>query len=243
MTESLTYGGYLALEPLLALQRPRSAPEHHDEMLFIVVHQSSELWFKLILHELGHLSALLERDETLAAIETLLRINDVVRIVTAQFHALDTLSPQQFAQFRGYLGTSSGSQSMQFRAIELWSGLRAPEYLQYLRSQGELPPQLREALERPSLPELFDALLRRAGVTAEELYTSDAHRPLRLLAEQLLEYEQLFGQWRFQHVQLVERILGPDTGGTGGSAGAQALRATLQNRFFPELWAIRAKFY
>ena len=243
MTKPLTYGSYLELDSLLALQNPHSTPEHPDELLFIIVHQSSELWFKLLLHELHKLTAILAAHDTLGALEQVIRINGLMRIVTAQLHALDTLSPQQFAQFRTYLGTSSGSQSIQFRAIELISGLRAPDYLDYLRAQGPLPEIVQRALDRPALPSLFDNLLTHHQVTMEQIYTADAHRDLRMLAEQLLEYEQAFGMWRYLHVQLVERIIGPSTSGTGGSLGAKALRDTLDNRFFTSLWAIRARFY
>jgi tryptophan 2,3-dioxygenase len=181
--------------------------------------------------------------DVLASLESLQRVNGLMRIVTAQLHALDTLSPQQFAKFRTNLGTSSGSQSVQFRAIELISGLRAPEYLEYVRSSEPLDPRVADALERPSLLDLFDGILRARGVTARDVYASDAHRDVRLLAEALLSYEQEFGMWRYLHVQLVERIIGPGTAGTGGSLGAASLRATLSNRFFPELWAVRAEFY
>jgi tryptophan 2,3-dioxygenase len=243
LSEELTYGKYLELDALLALQHTLSRPEHPDELLFIIVHQASELWFKLILHELHTLVATLEGYDELAALEQLIRINGLIRIVTAQLHALDTLSPQRFAQFRTYLGTSSGSQSLQFRAIELMSGLRSTDYLAYLRSQEPLPEFLQRVLDRPPLPELFDALLQHHSVSAQQIYATDQHRDLRMLAEQFLEYEQSFGMWRFLHVQLVERILGPSTSGTGGSLGAKALRETLNNRFFTSLWAIRAEFY
>lgn len=239
----VTYGLYLELDRLLQLQNLRSSPEHPDELLFIIVHQSSELWFKLLLHELSKLTTQLERNQPARALEQLGRINGLIRIVTAQLHALDTLSPQHFTQFRGYLGSSSGSQSFQFRAIELISGLRAPDYLEYLHSQGPLPQIVRDVLERPSLPDLFTKLLESRGVTPEQIYATDEHVELRMLAEGFLEYEQAFGMWRFLHVQLVERILGPDTKGTGGSLGSKSLRETLMNRFFPSLWAVRAKFY
>lgn len=241
--EPVTYGSYLELEALLQLQHLRSTPEHPDELLFIIVHQSSELWFKLMLHELSKLTSYLIAYEAQRALEQLGRINGLMRIITAQLHALDTLSPQSFTQFRGYLGTSSGSQSLQFRAIELVSGLRAPDYLEYLHSQGPLPTVLRNALERPALPDLFTALLEQRGVTPEQIYATEDHIDLRMLAEGFLEYEQAFGMWRFLHVQLVERILGPDTKGTGGSLGGKALRETLMNRFFNSLWSVRAKFY
>jgi len=242
-SQPLTYGTYLNLEPLLQLQHLHSKPPHPDELLFIVVHQASELWFKLILHELERLVTRLEERDALASLEQLNRVNGLIGIVTAQLHALDTLSPQCFAQFRGYLGTSSGSQSLQFRAIELISGLRAPDYLEYLKSQGPLPEALERVLSRPSLPELFDALLSARNVSPEQIYGGDEHIDLRLLAEGFLGYEQSFGMWRFLHVQLVERILGPDTHGTGGSLGGKALRETLTNRFFSSLWTVRAKFY
>lgn len=239
----VSYPTYLHVHELLSLQRPRSAPVHPDELLFIIVHQSSELWFKLILHELDHLCDALQRVEVLESVESANRVNGLMRIVTAQLHALDTLAPQSFAQFRSNLGTSSGSQSEQFRAIELTSGLRAPDYIEYLRSSGPLASSVEQALGRPSLPELFTHVLAERGVSARDVYATDAHRELRLLAEALLSYEQEFSMWRFLHVQLVERVIGPGTSGTGGSLGAKSLRDTLGNRFFPELWAVRAEFY
>jgi tryptophan 2,3-dioxygenase len=238
-----TYPTYLKLKELLALQCPRSSPEHPDELLFITVHQSSELWFKLILHELAKLSACVAGSRVLEAVESVGRVNSLMRIVTAQLHALDTLSPQGFSQFRNYLGTSTGGQSAQFRAIELISGLRDPGYLAYIRSQQPLDSLVESALATKSLPELFSELLRSKGVTPRALYTDESHRELRLLAEGLMSYEQEFAMWRFLHVEVIERVIGPSTPGTGGSLGAKALRDTLGNRFFPELWATRAEFY
>jgi tryptophan 2,3-dioxygenase len=136
LTDELNYPSYLALDELLKLQRPLSKPEHPDELLFIIVHQASELWFKLIIHELEALSAWLADNDTLGALSTVKRLNALVRIVTAQLSALETLPPQSFAQFRGYLGTSSGSQSVQFRAIEAMSGLRDPHFVQVLEEHG-----------------------------------------------------------------------------------------------------------
>ncbi len=239
----INYTTYLEVDALLSLQNPLSSPEHPDELLFIIVHQSSELWFKLILHELDQLCDGLQQKEVLRAVESANRVNGLMRIVTAQLHALDTLAPQSFAQFRVHLGTSSGSQSAQFRAIELTSGLRAPDYVEYLRSTGPLATSLEHALARPSLPELFGGVLTACGVSAHDVYATDSHRDLRLLAEALLSYEQEFSMWRFLHVQLVERVIGPSTPGTGGSLGVKSLRDTLGNRFFPELWAVRSKFY
>jgi tryptophan 2,3-dioxygenase len=237
------YGSYLGLESLLDLQHPRSKPEHPDELLFIIVHQASELWFKVILHEFDALIARLADADAPGSLQAIKRINGLVGIVANQLSALDTLPPQRFAQFRGYLGSSSGSQSIQFRAIEAVSGLRDPHFLHALAEHGPIPPLVERALARPTLQALFESLLAKHHVTVEEVYTSEAHTTLLLLAEELLEYEQGFARWRFLHVQLVERIIGRATGGTGGTLGAKYLQKTISQRFFPNLWAVRAKFY
>lgn len=239
----ITYGSYLELERLLALQLPQSQPEHPDELLFIVVHQASELWFKCILHELESLVGRMQEGDVPAAMFTAKRLNALTRIVTTQLSALDTLPPQRFAQFRGYLGSSSGSQSNQFRAIEAASGLRESHFLQAISEHGAPPAIVQEWLERPTLQALFDGLVEKAGTTYEELYTGPGPTPLVLLAEQLLEYEQTFALWRYLHVQLVERIIGPGTGGTGGTLGARYLMRTISQRFFPRLWEVRARLY
>jgi tryptophan 2,3-dioxygenase len=237
----VTYGSYLALDELLTLQRPRS--EHPDELLFIVVHQASELWFKEILHELDLLIDAFQKQEPEFALFRMGRVNALMRIVSAQLSALETLPPQHFAEFRQHLGSSSGSQSVQFRAIEAASGLREPHFMNVLREHGEIPPLVKQALARPTLQELFMALLKAQALELEALYIGQRPTTLFFLAEALLEYEQQFGQWRFKHVQLVERVLGPLTGGTGGTLGAKYLARTIDQKFFPALWAVRAKFY
>jgi tryptophan 2,3-dioxygenase len=239
----VTYPSYLALDELLALQRPRSSPEHPDELLFIIVHQASELWFKLIIHELEALISLLEGNDTLGALTSVRRVNALVHIVTAQLSALETLPPQRFAQFRGYLGTSSGSQSIQFRTIEAMSGMRDEHFVRVLKEHGEVAPALQAALARPTLQDLFDNLLDAHSVTLEQVYAEPNQRPLQMLAEGLLEYEQGFAMWRFLHVQLVERIIGPATSGTGGTLGSRYLQKTVSQRFFPKLWEVRSKFF
>ena len=241
--DEVTYPSYLALEELLSLQHPRSKPEHPDELLFIIVHQASELWFKLILHELEGLIALLEARDTLGALTSVRRVNALVRIVTGQLSALETLPPQRFAQFRSYLGTSSGSQSVQFRAIEAMSGMRDEHFVQVLKQHGEIPPRVKQAFDKPTLQELFDGLLAAHDVTLEQIYAETNQRPLQMLAEGLLEYEQGFAMWRFLHVQLVERIIGPATSGTGGTLGSKYLQRTISQRFFPKLWEVRSKFF
>ena len=241
--DEVSYGSYLALDELLELQRLRSRPEHPDELLFIVVHQASELWFKVILHELDGLIASMRANDALTAAASVKRVNALVRIVSGQLSALETLPPQRFAQFRGYLGTSSGSQSVQFRAIEATSGMRDAHFLQVLRQHGEIAPLVKQALARPTLQQLYDDLLIAHNVTLEQVYSETNQRPLQMLAEGLLEYEQGFALWRFLHVQLVERIIGPATSGTGGTLGSKYLQKTISQRFFPKLWEVRSKFF
>lgn len=239
----INYTSYLELPALLGLQQPQSVPEHPDELLFIVVHQASELWFKVLLHEFDALIARLQADDVQGSLTTMQRINTLVELVAHELSALDTLPPQRFLQFRGYLGSSSGSQSAQFRAIEATSGLRDAHFMAALKEHGELPPVVARALERPTLQALFLGMLERQGIALESVYTDPAHGLLHMLAEALLAYEQGFARWRFLHVQLVERIIGPDTGGTGGTLGAKYLSKTVSQRFFPELWAVRARLY
>jgi tryptophan 2,3-dioxygenase len=239
----VTYGDYLNLADLLRLQHPRSEPEHPDEMLFIIVHQASELWFKAILHDLRGLIEAFERREAGQALWRIQRVNVLMRIVSAQLSSLETLPPQHFAQFRTYLGSSSGSQSVQFREIEATSGLRDQHFMLALEEHGEIPEAVRRALTRPTLQDLFLNLLDAAGVKLEELYLGPGPTVLFFLAEALLEYEQQFGQWRFKHVQLVERIIGPQTGGTGGTLGSRYLMRTIDQKFFPVLWGVRGEFF
>lgn len=241
--DGVNYGSYLELDALLALQHPRARPEHPDELLFIVVHQASELWFKVLLHELHGLIARLQAFDAVGAALSIRRVNALMEIVAGQLSALETLPPQRFAQFRGYLGSSSGSQSDQFRAIEALSGLRDPHFMAAIREHGEPSPLVQDALAMPTLQELFDALVAHEGMTLETLYTGPVPTTLVMIAEGMLEYEQLFSRWRFLHVQLVERIIGPGTFGTGGTLGAKYLQRTMSHRFFPNLWAVRSKLY
>lgn len=239
----IDYGTYLRLPELLSLQAPQSSPEHPDELLFIVVHQASELWFKVLRHEMDTLISALEAFDTMRSLLAVQRVNVLTDIIAQQLSSLDTLPPQRFAQFRGYLGSSSGSQSAQFRAIEATAGLRDPHFLAAISEHGSPPPEVEAALTRPTLQSLVLALLKHEQVELDALYTGPAPTPLFLLVEGLLEFEQRFARWRFLHVQLVERIIGPGTGGTGGTLGAKYLARTVSQRFFPELWAVRANFY
>lgn len=241
--DTVSYGSYLQIDRLLDLQHPLAQPEHPDELLFIIVHQSSELWFKLLLHELHGLIRCLKAFDAIGATLAIRRVNALMEIVASQLSALETLPPQRFMQFRGYLGRSSGSQSDQFRAIEALSGLRDPHFMAALQEHGEPAAIVQDALEQPTLQDLFDDLVANEGTTLKELYLGPAPTSLFVIAEGLLEYEQNFSRWRFLHVQLVERIIGPGTGGTGGTLGAKYLQRTIAHRFFPNLWAVRSQFY
>jgi tryptophan 2,3-dioxygenase len=239
----ISYSSYLALDELLALQRPRSTPEHPDELLFIVVHQSSELWFKALLRDLDTLADAFAKRDAGLALWQLQRINGLMRIVSAQLSSLALLPPQHFAKFRTNLGASSGSQSVQFRAIEAASGLRDPEFVKMLGSQGTIPAMVQRWLDRPPLQDLFFDYLKKEGTTLEQLYLGPGPQLSFFIAEALLEYEQEFGFWRFRHAQLVERMLGPGTSGTGGTSGASFLHRTTSIRFFPKLAEVRAQFF
>jgi len=210
---ALSYPTYLELGTPLSLQSPKSRPEHPDELLFIVVHQSSELWLKVLLHEFDHLIARLEGTDVQGALTSLLRINALVEMVSHELSALGTLPPQRVARFRGYLGSSSGSQTAQLRAIEATSKLRDPHFMAALHERGELPPLVVRILERPTLqaPNLAP--------------------------------EHGFARWCILHVRQVERIIGPETGGTGGTLGARYPAKPLSQRFFPDPWAVRTRLY
>ena len=243
MSDPVTYPSYLALDELLKLQRPRSKPEHPDELLFIVVHQSSELWFKVLLNDFEVLASAFEKRDAGLALWQMQRINGIMRIVSAQLSSLALLPPQHFAAFRSNLGTSSGSQSAQFRAIEAASGLREEWFVKLLAEQGRIPAAIQRWLDRPSLQEMFLRFLEKEGTTLEQCYLGPGPTIHFFIAEALLEYEMEFGQWRFVHAQLVERMLGPGTSGTGGSQGAGFLHRTTSIRFFPKLAEVRAHFF
>ena len=243
MSEDVNYPSYLALDELLKLQRPRSKPEHPDELLFIVVHQSSELWFKVLLRDLDHLAAAFRKRDAGLALWQIQRINGVMRIVSSQLSSLALLPPQHFAQFRANLGTSSGSQSVQFRAIEAASGLREDWFVKLLHDQGPIHPDIKRWLDGPSLQDMFLEFLKDEKTSLEDCYLGPGPKLHFFIAEALLEFEMEFGQWRFQHAQLVERMLGPGTPGTGGSTGAAMLHRSTSIRFFPRLAEVRAKFF
>ena len=247
----LSYGSYLRVPALLDQQVPVSAPPAHDELLFIVIHQVYELWFKLLLHELGDARDLMLAGEAYQPRLRLQRAHRVERVLIEQVDILETMTPQDFLAFRASLAPASGFQSVQFREIEFLSGAKDPAYLARLGDANEVEQaRLRLRLHEPTLWDGLVSLLAKAGfdVATEEsrrealLSVSRdraAHGPLWDLADALVEHDSLWARWRARHVMMVERQIGTKSG-TGGSTGAPYLRSRLDLRFFPELWDVRS---
>ena len=245
----ITYADYLKLDQLLSAQQPRS--QLHDEMLFIVIHQTKELWMKEMLHELKLAIRLIGEDRFAEAYKAMARVSRIQAVMTLSWDVLSTLTPVDYLAFRNVLGTSSGFQSAQFREIEFRLGLKNPSFLEQHEEGSIERDRLEAALEEPSLRESAIAALERAGFDIGdgssqalaaawlEVYR-DAGRWFELyeLAEKLLDIDDALASWRHKHVLTVERIIG-NKRGTGGSAGAPYLRSTLEKRVFPELWNLR----
>jgi tryptophan 2,3-dioxygenase len=245
----MTYADYLKLSQLLGAQQPLSSL--HDEMLFIVIHQTKELWMKQMLHELKFAIRLVEEDRFAEAYKAMSRISRIQAVMTLSWDVLSTLTPVDYLKFRDVLGTSSGFQSEQFREIEFRLGLKEPNFVNHYEEGSAERAALAEALDATSLREASHAALERAGfdlgdrsveaVAAAWLQVyRDAERWFDLyeLAEKLVDIDDALAAWRHKHVLTVERIIG-NRPGTGGSAGAPYLRATLEKRVFPELWSLR----
>jgi len=247
----LTYADYLKLDQLLSAQQPLS--DLHDEMLFIVIHQTKELWMKEMLHELRLAIRLIAEDRFAEAYKAMARISRIQAVMTLSWDVLSTLTPVDYMKFRDVLGTSSGFQSAQFREIEYRLGLKDPRYLDHYAQGTQARADLEAALGEPSLREAASDALARAGFELGE--RSDealaaawlevyrhAERWFELyeLAEKLVDIDDALASWRHKHVLTVERIIG-NKRGTGGSDGAKYLRSTLDKRIFPELWALRTE--
>jgi tryptophan 2,3-dioxygenase len=245
----MTYADYLALDQLLSAQKPLS--DLHDEMLFIVIHQTKELWMKQMLHELDLAIGLVDEDRFAPAYKALSRVSRIQSVMTLSWDVLATLTPVDYIAFRDVLGTSSGFQSAQFRELEYKLGIKDPKYLQHYAADSEAHERLRLALEAESLREASHAALERAGFDLGDRSEDglaaawldvyrDADRwfDLYQLAEKLVDVDDALAAWRHKHVLTVERIIG-NKPGTGGSAGAAYLRSTLEKRAFPELWSLR----
>jgi tryptophan 2,3-dioxygenase len=245
----LTYGDYLELPGLLSLQHLRSEPPVHDELLFIVVHQAYELWFKQLLFELESVRDRLFGGDTELARHYLTRIHAIERVLIEHIEVLETMSPQDFLDFRDHLAPASGFQSAQFREIEFLSGLQDPRFLQDLATSPEERSRLERRLAEPTLWDGFCALLETHGLPMpaddqarrEESLVAMAReqRELFAVSEGLLDHDENVARWRSLHVLMVEREIGA-RGGTGGSSGVTYLRTTLGKRFFPELWGLRS---
>ena len=263
--EQLTYSSYLKVPELLKLQHPQSSPQHHDELLFIIVHQTYELWFKELLHDLDAVVANLRvaglnpssRDEVYEAARLLRRCTEITRVLVEQFTILETMLPTHFLAFRGKLEPASGFQSEQFRELEFLCGLKDEKMLRYHRPTPEAHALLKRRLREPSLHDVFFDALGAIGKlqlddTATERERFDAraravlslyrdersHRDWIDVCERLTEFDELVVSWRLRHIQLVERVIGARMG-TGGSSGASYLKHTLDKKFFPELWEAR----
>jgi tryptophan 2,3-dioxygenase len=248
----LTYAEYLHLAELLDQQVPQSQPPAHDELLFITIHQVYELWFKVLLAELTDARDRMLRGETYVPLVRLQRCQAVERVLVSQVDVIDSMTPQDFLEFRTTLAPASGFQSVQFREIEFLSGLKDPSFVDRFRALGgEQLARLRQRLTEPSVWDGYLALLVQAGFavgTAEErfdAYTTIAHnlaayQPLWELAEAMISHDQAWALWRARHVLMAERQIGTKAG-TGGSAGGAYLRTRLDLRFYPELWELRSR--
>jgi tryptophan 2,3-dioxygenase len=258
----LTYGQYLRLDLLLAAQQPRSQPPHHDEMLFIIQHQTTELWLKLVIHELHAAIADLKRDDVDACLKVLARVKQVQHQLYEQWAVLATLTPAEYLEFRDVLGPSSGFQSLQYRMVEFMLGNKLGDMLAVFEHDPAAHAQLGAIYRAPSLyDEFLRYLARRGHAIPAELIDRDWTEPYRRhagllaplkviyedrhswwpeyhLCEQLIDLEENFQLWRFRHMKTVERIIG-SRGGTGGSSGVAFLRKALELTFFPELLEVR----
>ncbi|MBY0513364.1 MAG: hypothetical protein K2P78_05575 [Gemmataceae bacterium] len=254
-----TYGDYLKLDRLLALQEPGG---DHDELLFITIHQVYELWFKQILHELDYLTTLLAADDLPRAGQTIKRVLTILKVLVAQVDILETMTPLEFLSFRERLEAGSGFQSAQFREVEFLLGMKRPGALgPYPEGSAERDRLLRRTAA-PTLWDAFVAFLHRRGfavpadVLARDVTTPPAPSPelqrtlvsvyrtspdVAAFCERLVDLDEGLQEWRYRHVKMVERTIGTRPG-TGGSAGAEYLRTTLLRPVFPDLWAIRSEF-
>jgi tryptophan 2,3-dioxygenase len=263
-SQRMSYGDYLKLDVLLSAQQPLSDPPLHDELLFIIQHQTSELWLKLLVHELRSARRLMSSDELAPALKRLARIKHIQRQLTDQWDVLATLTPSEYAEIRPYLATSSGFQSVQYREVEFLLGNKNADMVDVFAHDESARAALAELLHEPSLYDEFIAFLHRRGYAVPaELLDRDWSLPHRLneglvdvfahvyekpaehwgvyeTCEELVDVEDDFQQWRFRHLQVVTRTIGHKPG-TGGSSGVDFLRRALDLTFFPELYAVRTR--
>jgi len=256
-----TYSEYLKIDELLTLQRPLSDGPEHDEMLFIVIHQVYELWFKEVLHELGYLERLLAHRESGRAQHTFKRVLTILKVMVAQIDILETMTPLEFLSFRDRLESGSGFQSAQFRELEFLLGRKSPRALDRYAPGSEARQRLERRLAAPTLWDAFIHHLAAHGVSIpRNQLERDVTRPVEStpevrralievyrhhsglagLCERLVDLDEGMMEWRYRHVKMVQRTIGTKMG-TGGSAGAEYLMTTLNQPLFPDLWAIRSE--
>ena len=262
--QAMSYGDYLRLDLVLSAQQPLSDPPRHDEILFIIQHQTSELWLKLMLHELRAVREQLRADELSPALKGLARIKHIQHTLIEQWGVLTTLTPSEYAQFRNFLQSSSGFQSWQYRAIEFILGNKNPEMLQVFDHDPEIHALLKALYDEPTLYDEFLHLLSRLGHDIpDDILNRDVQVSWHLhpalvpvfrrvyedaqqfwqeyeACEELVDVEENFQLWRFRHLKTVERIIGSKMG-SGGSSGVPFLRRALELTFFPELYAVRTE--
>jgi len=260
----MTYGGYLQLERLLSAQVPLSQPPHHDEMLFIIQHQTTELWFKLLLHELRAAVRFVQADDLEPSFKILARVKHIQAQLVNQWSVLATLTPSEYGEFRHVLGPASGFQSPQYRLLEFILGNKDPRMLQVHRHSPQDHAELTAALRAPSLyDEFLRHLARRGMAIPREVLERDVtgppprHRGLIAvfkqiyedptqswdayeMCEKLVDVDEQFAIWRFRHVKVVQRIIGAKRG-TGGTAGYSYLKQLVDLTFFPDLWDVRTE--
>jgi tryptophan 2,3-dioxygenase len=261
-SDKLSYSTYLDLDRILSAQNPLSRPEHHDELLFIIQHQTSELWMKLVIHELSAAIEHVQADRLEPTFKILARVKHIQRMLFEQWAVLETLTPTEYAQFRGVLGRASGFQSHQYRTIEFLLGNKDPNAIRVFGHLPELHAELKQILESPSLYDEFLRHLARRGFEIptsaterdwsqayqanpdllpvfKEIYDHpEKHWDAYEMCEKLVDVEQQFALWRFRHMKTVERVIGFKSG-TGGSSGVGFLREAVFQRMFPELWDVR----
>ncbi|TVQ82261.1 MAG: tryptophan 2,3-dioxygenase [Phycisphaeraceae bacterium] len=260
----LTYAGYLDLDKVLSAQHPLSRPEHHDEMLFIIQHQTSELWMKLVIHELRAAITMVQTDNLEPSFKILSRVKQIQSQLFQQWSVLETLTPTEYAQFRSVLGPASGFQSHQYRMIEFLLGNKDRDALRVFAHTPKIHDALLADLERPSLYDEFLRLLARRGLPVpresterdwtqsyeanaalipifKAIYESPSeHWDAYEMCEKLVDIDQSFSLWRFRHMKTVARIIGFKPG-TGGSSGVSFLKQAVEIRMFPELWDVRTE--
>lgn len=261
-TAAATYGSYLKIDELLALQQPRSEGPEHDELLFIIIHQVYELWFKELLHEFDHVARLLTGGEPHRTQHTLKRILTILKVMVAQLDILETMTPLEFLSFRARLEAASGFQSDQFRQIEFVLGAKSEQAIGRFPEPSRARDALTRRYESPTLWDAFLHYLSREGYRVPAAHLSrdvtapaepspeiqeiliDVYRrdPKNAeLCERLVDLDEGLQEWRYRHVKMVERTIGSMTRGTGGSSGAAYLAGTLGKPLFPDLWDIRGR--